>query len=83
LVKDYIPSCFEHKIAIRERSSYYKLDDTAREKLRAFRLQGLSIDDLAETFLMSRSGVYGALKKMSLTGVRISRRWQKKPKEEK
>lgn len=83
LVKDYIPLCFEHKIAIRERSLYYKLDEAKREKLRALRLEGLSIDDLAETFLMSRSGVYGALKKMNLTGTRIPRRWQKKPKEEK
>jgi len=79
LVKPHILPEFEHKIAIKERSSYYRLDDALREKMRNLRLQGHSIDDLSEEFRMSRSGVYSALKKMNLIGKRIPRRWQKKP----
>jgi hypothetical protein len=79
LVKPYILPEFEHKIAIKEKSSYYRLDDLLREKMRKLRFQGYSIDDLSDEFHMSRSGVYSALKKMNLTGKRIPRRWQKKP----
>lgn len=81
VVQGHLPLCFAHKIAFKGRSAYFKLDGEKRQELRSLRLQGHSIDDLADIFQMSRSGVYGALRQLGLTGKRVPRRWQKKPKE--
>lgn len=81
VVKRYLPRCFDHKVSFKPRSQYFKLDTEKRQELRHLRLQGHSIDDLAEIFQMSRSGVYGALRVLGMTRERVRRRWQKKPKE--
>lgn len=73
IVRDHVPECFNHKLALRPRSSFRKLDTDRTLQMKELRLLGWSIDRLAARFGMSRSGVYSALKVAGLTGTRVPR----------
>jgi hypothetical protein len=75
MASQFVPTCFKHKLDLQQPSS--KLYQR-KEELTRLRNQGWSIDRLAGHFGMTRSGIYSALVRLGLTGVRVPRsKWSR------
>ena len=71
MVDSHVPECFRHKVQLKTRSSYFKLDSEKTRELMQLRTQGWSLKRLAAHFSMSKTGVGSAIQVASLATISI------------